>query len=429
MGQISGFDVLGKTTSNAYKDAGMTLQEIASERDADALIEADVMCHGDSICFQLRLIRVFPEEETLWSEEYREAKSQIQNLYNRITKQIADEVKMELTPGEEALLAESKAVDPEAFDAYWKGKYHWDRFTPEDMQKALEYFNLAIEKDPDWGPPYAGIAEYWILMRQGTFAPFSVTVPNIYENLNKAIELDPKSANTHYVNALVAVWTGFDWEKGEREFLKALEINPNHAHSRAYYAHLLMILGRNDEALSEGQLALGLDPLNPMIQALYGAVLIDAGEYDQAVSFFEQSLSTAPEHLVAYGTIALAYLFKGDYKNNIKTWIKYLSLENETGPAILETYDEQGFSAAVEALIVELEKISEASFNLDLALMYTIVKSHSKALDIYEKMYEDRDANLPYLSTIFLSYHGPFQIDDPRINELLMKINLPLKED
>ena len=188
----------------------MTLQEIASERNADALIEADVMCHGDTICFQLRVIRAFPEEETLWSEEYREAKSQIQNLYNRITKQIAEEVKMELTPGEEALLAESRTVDPEAYDAYMKGKYYWDQFTSESMERALEYFNLAIEKDPDWGPPYAGIAEFWIAMRQMELAPLSVTVPNIYENLNKATELDPNSANTHYVNALATVWTGFD---------------------------------------------------------------------------------------------------------------------------------------------------------------------------------------------------------------------------
>jgi tetratricopeptide (TPR) repeat protein len=117
-------------------------------------------------------------------------------LYNRITKQIADEVKIELTTGEEALLAETITIDPEAYDAYWQGKYYWDLFTPEAMEKALEYFNLAVDKDPDWGPPYAGIAEFWILMRQGSFAPYTVTVPSIYENLNKAIELDPNSANT-----------------------------------------------------------------------------------------------------------------------------------------------------------------------------------------------------------------------------------------
>jgi tetratricopeptide (TPR) repeat protein len=206
------------------------------------------------------------------------------------------------------------------------------------MEKALEYFNLAIDKDPDWGPPYAGIAEFWILMRQGSFAPYTVTVPSKYENLNKAIELDPNSANTHYVNGLVAVWTGFDWEKGEREFLKALEINPNHAHSRAYYAHLLMMLGKIEEALSEGQIALDLDPLNPMIQALYGAVLIEAGEYNHAVSFFEHSLATAPEHFVSYSTIALAYLLNWDYGKNIEALIKYLYLENETALDINKTF-------------------------------------------------------------------------------------------
>jgi tetratricopeptide (TPR) repeat protein len=425
MGRISSFDVLNKTTSNVYKNTGMTSQEIASERDADALIEADVMCHGDTICFQMRLIRAFPEEETIWSEEYREAKSQIQNLYNRIGKQIADEVKIELTAGEEALLAESRTVDPEAYDAYWKGKHYWDQFTEESLERALEYFNLAIEKDPDWGPPYAGVAEFWIAMRQGGYAPLSVTMPNIYENVNKATELDPTSANTHYVNALATVWTWFDWEKGEREFLKAMEINPNHAHSRMFYSHLLITLGRTDEAVTMGQTALDLDPLNPTIQALYGVVLTDAGDYNRAISLFEKALSVEPDHWIATSTIDDVYVLNGDYTKAIEAWCDYYPLEKETSLAILNTFENQGFPAAVEALIVELEKTGGDVSKLDLGQLYTLVKNYPRALDLYEKCYEERDANLPYAATRIGSY-GPFQIDDPRFNAMLEKMNLPL---
>jgi adenylate cyclase len=423
--QISGLDVVNRTSSNVYKNADMPVREIASKLNADAAIEAEVMCLGDSICLQVKVIQAFPEEKTLWIAEYKEERSQILNLYNRVTKQIAGEVKVELTPQEETLLAETKTVDKEAYDAYLKGKYYWDQFTPESLERALEYFNLAIEKDPDWGPPYAGVAEFWIAMRQMELAPLSVTVPNIYENLNKAAELDPKSANTHYVNALATVWTGFDWEKGEEEFLKALELNPNDAFSRIYYAHFLCCIRRVDEALSQGQLALDLDPLNPMIQALYGAVLTDAGDLDQAISLFEEVLSIVPNHLIALGGMAITLIKKEDYEKAIEAWIAYLPLEKETGLAILKTFDDKGYVAAVEELIIELEKAAGNSYPVDLAQLYTLVKNYPKAMDWYEKAYEDHNSSLPYLSTNFVS-SGPLHVDDPRFNALLEKMNLPL---
>lgn len=140
MGRISGFHIVNRTSSNVYKDLDMRVQEIASELGADAAIEADVMCLGDSICLQVRVIQAFPEEKTLWIADYKEEKGQVLNLYNRITKQIADEVRTELTTDEELLLAKSRTVDPEAYDAYLKGNFHWERLGKEDNDSAIYYF-------------------------------------------------------------------------------------------------------------------------------------------------------------------------------------------------------------------------------------------------------------------------------------------------
>ena len=214
----------------------MSVPEIASELGVDAVIEATVMCLGDSICMQVKLISVFPEEELLWVGDYKADKSEILDLYNMVTKQIADEVNVELTPMEEQLLTESKTVNTEGYDAYLKGQYYWDQLTPDALQTALDYFNITIEKDPEFAAAYAGVAEVWVGRMQFGIAPPSVAIPKIYENLDMALKLDPNSANSHYVKAVMSVWTDWNWEQGEKEFLKVLELDPNDAMAHAYLA-------------------------------------------------------------------------------------------------------------------------------------------------------------------------------------------------
>ena len=139
IGRISEVRVLGKTTSNAYKDMDISATEIASELNVDAILEASVMCLGDSVCMQFRLVRTTGEEEQLWIADYKEDKSQIINLYNQITKQIADEIMIELTPEEKRLFAKSRTVDRDAYDAYLRSYQYWDDLSLEGLNKGLEY--------------------------------------------------------------------------------------------------------------------------------------------------------------------------------------------------------------------------------------------------------------------------------------------------
>ena len=174
VGRISDLKVMSKTTSDFYNDVDMTLSQIAAELKVDAIIEPAVMCLGDTICFELKMIT--PEEEQLWIAEYQESKSQILNLHNRITKQIADEVKIELTTDEERLLAESRTVDPDAIDAYMKGLFYLDKIARVPLQTATEYFITAIEIEPDWAPPYTGLARVVASQMQMSFISPSVAM-------------------------------------------------------------------------------------------------------------------------------------------------------------------------------------------------------------------------------------------------------------
>jgi TolB-like protein/Tfp pilus assembly protein PilF len=425
MGQISSLRVISKTSARVYNNVDMSLPRIATEANADAVVEPTVMCYGDSVCILIKVITPFPEEKQLWVAEYKESKSKIMNLYNRVTKQIADEVKVQLTPEEEQLLAVSRTINTEAYDAYLKGLYYWDQNTPEALQLALEYFNNAIEADPGWAEPYAGVAYFWVAIHQFSLAPSSVTIPNMYENLNKAIELDPNSSFVHYVSALVNGWTAWNWEKGEQAFLKVLEMNPNDAFGHMYYAHFLSCLRRIEEAMSHCRIALDLDPLNPMIQALSTMVLANAGEYEEARSMALKAMEVGP-NLAGLANLSAIYLFMDEYRKSLELWTTMLQLDDDTRNSILRTFDEKGKVAAVKEFISELQLATGDYFPMELGQLNALAGDESMALYWYEKGYEAHHPMMPYINTVF-GYGGPFRIEDPGFDSLLVKMNLPLE--
>ena len=425
LGKIS-VRVLSKTTSRFFKDVDMTIPEIASELGVDAVVEASVSCiEGDSVCIQIILVSAFPEEQQLWVKDFRVAKDQILNFYNEVTKTISEEINIVLTPQEESLLAESRTVDPEAYDAYMKARYYWEQVTPESFQLALEYLNLAMEKDPNWAFPYAGLAEYYMGAKQLGVVPPSFADPIIHENIIKALEMDPNSSYIHYVNAMVAVYAEWNWGKGEKEFLKALEINPNNAICRAYFSHLLVILGRTNEAYEQGKLSLELDPLNPLIQGAFGVVLMDKGDYNEILSLTKK----IQNHPVAMFFREASYYAQGDYQNSFKVLMQYLQLfylDKETIFLIQKTYEKEGYKAALENAVNALEEIAQNSFVLPFDLLWfyrSELNKPEKTLELLEKAFEIRDPSLPYISTNV--YAIDYVRDNPRFIKLLKKMNLP----
>ena len=424
IGKISGLRVICKTSSNVYKDVDMSATEIASELDVDAVVEATVMCLGDSICVQFRLVSTFPEENQLWIAEYKEEKSQILNLYNRVTKQIANEVMIELTADEESLLSETMAVNTEAYDAYMKGIYYWDHLTSEGLQNAFEYFTIAIEKYPDWAPPYAGLAIVWGGRAQMGFASPEVAIPTAYENLNKALELDPNSVYSHYVAGLFAVWAAWNWEQGEQEFLKVLEIQPNNALCRAYYAHLLNILRRPEEALEQSMMSVDLDPLNPLIQGLYAALLVQKGDYEAAIAPAQKVLTLVPNHPLAFRVLRVAYYFTEDYSKSFELLIKMLPLEEDVISNIQNKFNEQGYFPALQEAVNAMETAAQQNFiqPLGVATYYLELKNTEKALEWIEKAFEGHDPEMPYISTYNAEYDQLY--DHPRFIAIMEKMNL-----
>lgn len=426
MGKVSGLRILSETTSNVYKNSEKSVPQIASELGVDAVVEPTVTCYGDSVCLQVKVFSVFPEEKLLWVNDYREDRTKILNLYNRITKQIADEVKVELTDREETLLASARTVNKDAYDNYLMGKFFWQRLGEGDLEKSLEYYNKAIELDPGWAPPYAGVAEvYGGLMQLGYMPPGEAMI-EINKNLNTAIELDPDFPGSHYTKAILGVWMEWDWEKGETEFLKAIEVNPNDALSRIYYAHLLAILMRYEEAFSQSDMAAELDPMNPLVLGL-SAMVDEHGRIKQSLEKSEKALEIAPEHNFAMLAYVEATYFNGDYKNSLETELKTLQmLDDEAGANIMVVFQERGYIEALRTLLTYLEEYARTNYfgYFERGEYYWKVGDLEKSIQCYMKAYEMHDPMMPYIT---LSEIGFDDIkNDPRIIAIVEEMNLPL---
>ena len=192
-------------------------------------------------------------------------------------------LQVKLLPAERERLAAAPTVNAEAYDAYLKGLYHWYKLTREDLDAAERYFNLALSKEPGYARAYAGIGLLWMGRNQMGFSSPAEGVPKAKAAALKAVELDDTLADAHYVLAIVYTWADWNWPAAEREFRRAIQLNPGFADAHAYYAHLLNILRRPDEAMVEARRSLELDPFNGLFKSLYGVDLLFVHRFDEAI--------------------------------------------------------------------------------------------------------------------------------------------------
>ena len=435
IGKVSALRVIGTTSSRIIKNTDKSVPEIAEEWDVDLVLEPTLTCYGDTVCILVRALANFPEEKQIWVAEYREDKSKMPNLWNQIAKKIADQVKIELSPEEKKLLEKSVLVNREAYDAFLQSYQYWGDLSKESLEKAYEYLNMALEKDPDWAPLHAGMAMVWGGRMQMGQITRETAKPKIDEHLQRAFELDPDFADSYFVRAIFAVWADWEWEKGEQAFLKALTVNPSDVMSRIYYAHLLMILQRTDEALIHGKLAVELDPLNPLILALYSTILKGAGQHEESLEFINKALTIDPYHSFTLGQLERAYYNVGDYENSIKVYKDRLSniFPEDDICGIDLAYNSGGYVGAYREILRLLEAGSKGEYRYPggrdmppggLAQMYCRIGKYTTALDELEKGLAILEPNMPYIAT---NRPGLIELyDSSRFIAILEKMNLPL---
>jgi TolB-like protein len=426
IGRIKGLRVISPTTSRVFKKGERSVPEIASDLGVNAVIEPSVMCFGDTVCLQVKVMSTYPQERMLWVADFREPKSEVLNLYNRITEELAEKVRIELTEGEKEILTENRTVRPEALEAFLKAQYYWELLDMDSIPKAMANFQLAAELDPEWADPYAGLGLVWSMFSFFGALPHSTTQPMIDQYLTKAMELNPNSAQAHFVKAVYEVWNNLNWEQGEASFLKSMELNPNDALTRLYYAHLLLILRRNEEAIQMADIGLALDPMKPLVLGLYGVVMAGTGKNIDAIQACEKAVSIDPRFRFAHSNILFPAYQMGDYEKWMQAWTEKVMWSDQAKASVRAAFDEGGPEAAIE----EMFRLNELYYPGDCfmsdgikAVRYMHLGKREKALDHFEMMIEADPLEGAYLGTD-LNFFNQLK-DNPRYIAMLKKLNLP----
>jgi len=425
LAKIGSLTVISRTSVMRYKKTEKSLPEIARELKVDAVVEGTVLTYGQRLRITVQLIDARTDRH-LWNKSYERDMRDVIALQNEVARAVAREIQVKLTPHEEELLAKIRQIKPEAYQAYLKGRFFREKRTGEDLKKAIECFEQAIEVDPNYAMSYAGVADSFLLLPQYSPFPPKEAYLKAKEAALKALEIDNTLAEAHASLAMIKVVSDLDWEGAEKEFKRAIELNPSYATAHHWYAFWLMWMERHDESVAEIKLAKELDPLSLIINANVGFMLFYARRYDEAIEQYQNSLEMYPNFDELHRYIGMAYEQKGMYKEAVKEFKEAISLSGDLWKHIAElgrTYAVMGKRREAMNVIDELKELSERKHvsMYNIAAIYTALDRKNQAFEWLEKAYKGSEDMRLYLKV------DPWFDNlrsDPRYKALLQKMGL-----
>jgi TolB-like protein/DNA-binding winged helix-turn-helix (wHTH) protein/Tfp pilus assembly protein PilF len=426
LAQISALRVISRTSVMVYKGAGKPLPQIARELNVDAVVEGTVLRSGDQVRITAQLIEASTDKH-LWSQSYEGELRDTLALQNRVASAIADQIRINLTPQEQAALKSAKAVNPEAYQSYLKGRYFWNKRTADGLKAALAYFNQAIEEDPKYAQAYSGLADTYALLGDWQYGvvSFKEALPKAKAAAIKALELDGSLSEAH--TSLGYSLRAFDWDfdSAGKEFQRAIELNPSYATAHHWNAMNLGLLGRPQEALVEMRKAESLDPLSLIINADLAEFLLLTHSYDESVEQGRKIIEMDSTFAIGHKQLGDAYLLKHMDKEAIVELQKAVELSGRSPICIADlarAYVASGKMNEAMKLLSDLEKSSNTSFTNapHISMIYASMGDNDQAMHWLERAYEERFNP----SILLRSGFDPLRAD-PRFEELMRRIGLP----
>jgi TolB-like protein/DNA-binding winged helix-turn-helix (wHTH) protein/lipoprotein NlpI len=415
--------VISLTSVMQYKGSTKSIPQIAKELNADAIVEGTVLRDQGRVRITAELIEAATDRH-IWAESYERDESDIIFLQNEVARDIAQNIRLSLDPADRERLAVLRKTDPQAHDDYLRGRFHWARRTAGQLKMAIQYFQKAIARDPDYAPAYAGLADSYLLMSGYSLLPETAFVSQARAAVEKALQLDPNLAEAHTSLAVLREQYEWDWHGAEEEFKRAIDLDPSYATAHHWYAECLMFEGRFDKALAESEKAQQLDPQSLIIAADHGAILYYSRQYDRAIQQFREILAADPDfpraHLIIY-----SYVEKGMFNEalaDIETW-RGLQPSPWGEMLLVYVYSHAGRTADARAALVQLEAY-ERTHVVDaspLLYAYIAIGDKEKAFTWLEKAFEQRSNCLSALKVDPI--YDPLR-SDPRFQSLLRRVHL-----
>lgn len=423
--------VIGRTSAMHYQGTTKDAREIGHELGAEYILTGSVRRDMDHVRITAQLIRA-EDGMSLWAKDYDRNLSDILALQNEVASAIAREISLKLSPEENARLVEARPIDPFAYENYLKGRYFWNKRTAMSYVKAIQYFNDAIERDPQYAQPYTGLADAYALL--GSFPnaelPRREAMPKAKAAALTALQLDDSLAEAHTSLAFEEMHYEWDWPTAEREFKRALQLNPNYATAHQWYAIWFVGRGNIDQALAQLSLAEKADPLSLVIKADTADMLNWAGRYEQAAQVATKALELDPNFLLAHYALADSYVGQERYPQAMSEYQKVLA--RDTGnvwarAGIARVSARTGHRVAAERLLEEvLEACGDGGCFYEISTIYYSLGDRDQGIEWLEKAYQAHEGALIFLKA---GLHQMFPQSDTRYADLARRVDLAINPD
>jgi TolB-like protein/DNA-binding winged helix-turn-helix (wHTH) protein/Flp pilus assembly protein TadD len=429
LGQISALRVISRTSTMTYKRVHRPLAEIARELNVEAVVEGTVLRSGERVRITAQLIQV-PNERHLWAQSYEGDLQDTLALQNNVARAIAKQIQVTLNPQEEAALEKSKKVNAEAYEAYLKGRYFWNKRSAEGLKRAIDYFEHAIDRDPDYARAYSGLADSYALLGDWEYGILSPqeAFPKAKAAATRALALDDNLSEAHTSLAFILDLYDWGWASAEKEYKRALALNPGYATAHHWYAWHLIVTGRNNEGIAELKKAESLDPLSLIISADLADALCIAQRYDESVRQSQKTIEMDPHFAVGHYQLGQALEQKHRHDEAIAEFRRAIELSggNTTFESNLaNAYAVSGRTEEAMRIVEDLESRQSQGSSTDasIALVYVGLGDNARAMTWLNKAYQVRFNPSILMRPVF----DPLR-SDPRFQDLLNRIGLPGRE-
>ncbi len=423
--------VTSRTSVFRYKGREVEARKVARELGVRALVTGRIVQRGDNLSVSAELVDA-RDDRQLWGEQYSRKLSDVLTLQEDIVREVSDKLRLRLSSEEKGRLTKRYTENSESYQLYLKGRYYWNKGTPESLRKGIEYFEQAIEKDPGNAHAYAGLADcYNELGAAVAYLPPKETLPKAEAAATKALEIDESLSEAHTALGRVKLSYDWDWPGAEREFRRAIELNPTSAIAHNRYAEYLAIVGKFEESLVEGRRAEELDPLSPFIVGWWGYCYIPLHRYDGAIAQFQKAIELDPSVPWLRASLAYGYASKGAYSQAIAEVEK---MEPQATSVSAENQTVAGGAGWIYALagrrkdaldIAEKFKMLSSQAYVDQywpAAIYAGLGDKNRAFESLERGYEQHSATLIYLK---IDAYWDSLRPDLRYQDLLRRMGLP----
>lgn len=394
LSSIRGLKVLPFSAVRRYTKLEDEVAQAGAQLNVDAVLDGSLQKSGERVRVSVRLVRV-DGGLVLWSEQFDEKVTDIFSLQDSIASRVGNQLTPRLNGEERAGLEKPGTANTDAYLAYLKGRYFFRKWNPADHQRAMQHFNEAIARDPNYALAYSGIADAYASSAVNNWLPAHEAFPKAREAAKKALALDHTLAEVHATSGAISMFYDFDWNTAEREFQQAIELNPNYPESYEVYSYLLSCTGRLDQGIELAKRGLALDPLSIALSDDLGGAYYWARRFDESIGQSKKSIDLDPGHAASYLFIGQSYDQKANYVEAIASYQKAISLSERTTNLLgllAHSYAMSGRRDEALKILAELREMSQSKpvSPYDLAIIYVGLGEKDKAIELLKRAYEER---------------------------------------